>query len=62
MLTFKVFNRHIRQASERVGQHLGRISGNVHEQISGVALTKSYAAEDREARRFMDDNTSTTAM
>lgn len=56
VLTFKVFNRHIRQASERVGQHLGRISGNVHEQISGVALTKSYAAEDREARRFMSDN------
>jgi subfamily B ATP-binding cassette protein MsbA len=56
VMTFKVFNRHIRQASERVGQHLGRISGNVHEQISGVALTKSYAAEEREARRFKNDN------
>ena len=56
VLTFKIFNPHIRQASERVGQHLGRISGNVHEQISAVALTKSYAAEEREARRFMADN------
>ena len=56
VLTFKFFNPHIRQASERVGQHLGRISGNVHEQISAVALTKSYAAEEREAKRFMADN------
>ncbi|MFO1434426.1 MAG: ABC transporter transmembrane domain-containing protein [Candidatus Competibacteraceae bacterium] len=56
VFTFKFFNPHIRRASERVAQHFGRISANIHEQITAVALIKSYAAEAREARRFAVDN------
>jgi subfamily B ATP-binding cassette protein MsbA len=56
VFTFKYFNPHIRRTSERVTQHFGRLSSNIHEQLTAVSLIKSYAAEDREAQRFSNDN------
>ena len=56
VLTFRVFNPRVRRVSEQVTQHFGKLSSNVHEQISAMPLIKCYAAEDREAARFMADN------
>lgn len=56
-LTFCAFNRRVREASERLHAHYCRISGDVQEQLSGVALTKSFAAEERERQRFTQQMT-----
>jgi ABC-type multidrug transport system fused ATPase/permease subunit len=56
VLTFYVFNPKVRRASESVARDIGRISGNVQEQFSAVALVKTYAAEEREMARFMTEN------
>ncbi len=56
VLTFKIFNPAIRKASDKVGRHIGKIAGNVHEQFTAVALVKSYSGEEREAARFLSDN------
>ncbi len=56
VFTFKFFNPHIRQTSERVTQHFGRMGSNIQEQISAISLIKSYAAEERESQRFAQDN------
>jgi ABC-type multidrug transport system fused ATPase/permease subunit len=56
MYTFKFFNPRVRDASERVNQHFSHLSSAVHEQISAVSLIKTYAAEDREQRRFNNDD------
>jgi ABC-type multidrug transport system fused ATPase/permease subunit len=55
-LTFKVFNPKVRSASEHVAKHIGQISGNVQERLAGIALVKTYSAEDRELDRWTRDN------
>jgi subfamily B ATP-binding cassette protein MsbA len=54
-LVFRVMNPRVREASERMQVQLGRISGNVSEQLAGQALVKTYTAEAREAKRFGHD-------
>jgi ABC-type multidrug transport system fused ATPase/permease subunit len=56
LCVFKYFNPRVQAASDQVGRHISTISGNVHEQISAIALVKIYAAEEREAARFMAHN------
>jgi subfamily B ATP-binding cassette protein MsbA len=56
VLTFKLLNPAVRRASETVSIHFGKISGNVQEQLAGMALIKTYAAEERESTRFRNDN------
>ncbi|HEV7298072.1 MAG TPA: ABC transporter ATP-binding protein [Tepidisphaeraceae bacterium] len=51
-ITFKVFDRHVREASDRVQVQISKLSGNVQERLSGIALVKTHAAEDREKRAF----------
>lgn len=51
-LTFYAFNRRVRRASRRVQQQISRLSGTVQERLSGIALVKANAAEDRERQRF----------
>jgi len=51
-LTFTMMNPRVRKASERVHQYYAQISGTIQEQFSGIALTKTYAAEERESSRF----------
>ena len=54
-LTFKVFNPQVRRASEKLHHHYCKISGNIQEQLAGIALVKTYAAEEREHKRFSRD-------
>ena len=54
-IVFALMSPRVRDASNRVHAQLNRISGNVAEQISGQALIKTYAAEEREAERFGRD-------
>jgi ABC-type multidrug transport system fused ATPase/permease subunit len=56
VLTFWYFNPKVREASERVSRHMGQISGSVHEQLTAMALVKTYAAEERETAKFMKEN------
>lgn len=51
-LTFTIMNPRVRKASERVHQYYAQISGTIQEQFSGISLTKTYAAEERESQRF----------
>jgi subfamily B ATP-binding cassette protein MsbA len=51
-LTFYGFNRRVRKASLRVQQHISNLSGTVQERLSGIALVKANAAEERERERF----------
>ena len=55
-LTLYLMNPRVRAASDAVNRHLSKISGNVQEQFSAIALVKTYGAEDRELNRFMADN------
>ncbi len=54
-VTFKLLNPKVKRASSRVQQQISKISGNVQEQLAGIALVKSYAAEPRERARFRED-------
>lgn len=54
-LVFWIMNPRVRRASERMHGQFCRISGNVSEQLAGQALIKTYAAEERESRRFADE-------
>jgi subfamily B ATP-binding cassette protein MsbA len=54
-LTFRLMNSRVRRASERVQQQISKISGNVQEQLAGIALVKANAAEERERIRFAAD-------
>jgi subfamily B ATP-binding cassette protein MsbA len=54
-LTFTIMNPRVRKASERVHQYYAQISGTIQEQFSGIALTKTYAAEERESQRFTQE-------
>ncbi len=55
-LTLYMMNPRVRAASDAVSRHISQISANVQEQFAAIALVKTYAAEDREIARFMDDN------
>ena len=55
-LTFFFLNGPVREASDRMNRHVSRMSEYVQEQLSAVALVKSYAAEERELKRFAQDN------
>ncbi len=55
-LTFTIMNPRVRKASERVHQYYAQISGTIQEQFSGIALTKTYAAEERESQRFTQES------
>ncbi len=55
-LTFTIMNPRVRKASERVHQYYAQISGTIQEQFSGIALTKTYAAEERESLRFTQES------
>ena len=56
VLTFAYFNPKVREASDRVNRQIGTISGSVSEQINAIALVKTYAAEERESRKFSVEN------
>ena len=43
-------------ASEKVAAHIGQISGTVQERLAGIALVKTYSAEQRESDRWERDN------
>jgi ABC-type multidrug transport system fused ATPase/permease subunit len=45
----------VRHAGRLVQRSIGKISGNVQEQLAGIALVQSSAAEDRESDRFRND-------
>lgn len=53
---FRRYNPQVQAASEAVGRHISTISGTMHEQISAVALVKTYTAEEQEAARFLTNN------
>jgi subfamily B ATP-binding cassette protein MsbA len=55
-LTFRIFNPRVRVASEQVASHIGQISGTVQERLAGIAVVKTYGAEDRELHRWERDN------
>lgn len=54
-LTFKLLNPRVKAASARVQSQISKISGNVQERLAGIALVKTYAAEQREAAQFRED-------
>jgi ABC-type multidrug transport system fused ATPase/permease subunit len=51
-LVFAMMSPRVQRASEQVQLQMTTLSANVTEQIAGQALTKTYVAEAREARRF----------
>ena len=53
---FRRFNPLVQAASDAVGRQINKMSGNVHEQFSAVALVRTFAAEERESARFNEDN------
>lgn len=55
-LTFRIFNPRVRRASEKVASHIGQISGKVQERLAGIAVVKTYGAEERESNRWERDN------
>lgn len=54
-LLFRNLNPRVKHASARVQSQISKISGNVQERLSGIALIKTYAAERREAEQFNVD-------
>ncbi len=54
-ITFRLLNPHVRNASLRVQSQISLISGNVQERLAGIALVKTYAAEWRERKKFVED-------
>ncbi len=55
VLTFRLFNHRVRNASRRVQSQISKISGTVQERLSGIALVKANAAEAREREQFVLD-------
>lgn len=55
LVTFRVLNPRVKWASLRVQSQISKITGNVQERLSGIALIKTYAAESRERDRFVSD-------
>lgn len=54
-LLFRSLNPRVKRASARVQSQISLISGNVQERLAGIALVKTYAAEQRETERFRED-------
>jgi subfamily B ATP-binding cassette protein MsbA len=54
-MLFRSLNPRVKNASARVQSQISLISGNVQERLAGIALVKTYAAEEREADRFRED-------
>jgi subfamily B ATP-binding cassette protein MsbA len=54
-LVFMLLNPRVRRASDRLQQHLSRLSANLSERVAGQALIKTYTAEPREQARFDGD-------
>ncbi len=54
-LAMKYLRPHVKQAGKLVQRSIGRISGNVQEQLAGISLVQSSAAERRESDRFRAD-------
>ncbi|GIW77048.1 MAG: putative multidrug export ATP-binding/permease protein YgaD [Phycisphaerae bacterium] len=54
-LLFKKLNPRVKTASASVQSQISKISGNVQERLAGIALIKTYAAEQRESERFNID-------
>jgi subfamily B ATP-binding cassette protein MsbA len=52
---FRSLNPKVKRASAAVQSQISLISGNVQERLAGIALVKTYAAEQRETERFRDD-------
>ena len=55
VVTFKLLNPRVKEASRRVQSQLSKISGNVQERLAGISLVKTYAAEERESEQFHAD-------
>ena len=55
-LTFRRFNPMVKEASDRVQHQISKISGSVQERLSGIALVKASATEDRELESFRKEN------
>ena len=55
MLTFRAMNERVRNASDRVQSQISKISGNVQERLSGIALVKTNVGEEREREQFHRD-------
>jgi subfamily B ATP-binding cassette protein MsbA len=56
VFTFRFFNNRVRHASARVQDQISKLSGTVQEKLSGIALVKANAAEEREQRRFSEES------
>jgi subfamily B ATP-binding cassette protein MsbA len=56
VLTFRLLNPKVRHASRRVQSQISKLSGTVQERLSGIALVKTNAAEEREQRRFSEES------
>jgi ABC-type multidrug transport system fused ATPase/permease subunit len=51
-LIFRALNPRVREASERAGQQLAEMAGQISERVAGQAVVKTYTAEEREIMRF----------
>jgi ABC-type multidrug transport system fused ATPase/permease subunit len=54
-LSLKFLRPRVRHAGKLVQRSIGRISGSVQEQLAGIALVQTSAAEGRESARFRAD-------
>ena len=54
-ILMKYMRPHVKHASTLVQRSIGRISGNVQEQLAGIAVVQSSASEGRESARFRAD-------
>jgi ABC-type multidrug transport system fused ATPase/permease subunit len=54
-LVLKFLRPRVRHAGKLVQRSIGKISGNVQEQLAGIALVQTSAAEGREGARFRQD-------
>ncbi|MBC7783834.1 MAG: ABC transporter ATP-binding protein [Burkholderiales bacterium] len=55
LLLFRTLNHRVKSASAAVQSQISKISGNVQERLAGIALVKTYAAEERESDQFKVD-------
>jgi ABC-type multidrug transport system fused ATPase/permease subunit len=54
-VVFAYFNPRVREASDRLQEHLSCLSANLNERVAGQALIKTYTAEPRESKKFGRD-------
>jgi ABC-type multidrug transport system fused ATPase/permease subunit len=54
-LIFWALNPRVREASERAGQQLAELAGQINERVAGQAVVKTYTAEEREVARFEEE-------